>query len=65
MLIDTAKIKQLIDSDITGYRVEKLTNGKIKQQMYDRYRTKQSKFDRMPLLTAMELMKIIDSTKES
>lgn len=64
MIIDTDKIRELLSTKLTGYTVEKMTKGKIKQQMYDRYRKGKSTIDRMPLQTAVELMKLINNREE-
>lgn len=56
MIIDTDKIKRLLASDLTGYRVSKLTN--ITQQQYDKYKKGQTNIDKMTLKTAMELTKL-------
>ncbi|AMB99979.1 hypothetical protein AWM75_08345 [Aerococcus urinaehominis] len=60
MIIDIKKIEALLASDLTGYKIEKITDGVIKHQMYDRYRKGESTIDRMPLQTAVALMKIIN-----
>lgn len=58
MIIDTAKIKKLLDSDITSYRVAQLTN--VKQPVYYRYQKGQTPVENMTLKVANELMKLIN-----
>ena len=58
MIIDTDKIKDLLASDLTGYRVAQLTN--VKQPMYDRYKNGETPIKNMTLKTAKELMKVIE-----
>ena len=57
MMIDTTKIVELINSDITGYRISQMVN--LSQQQYDKYRKQQSPVASMSLKVAEELMKII------
>ena len=57
MIIDTNKINQLLDSDMTGYRVAQLTN--VKQPMYDRYKSGQTPVTNMTIKVADELMRLI------
>ena len=56
-MIDTTKIVELINSDITGYRISQMVN--LSQQQYDKYRKQQSPVASMSLKVAEELMKII------
>ena len=56
-MIDTNRIRTLLRSNLTGYRVSQLVD--VRQQMYDRYRKGQSEVENMTLKTAEELMKII------
>lgn len=56
-MIDTNRIRTLLRSNLTGYRVSQLVD--VRQQMYDRYRKGQSEVENMTLKIAEELMKII------
>lgn len=58
MIVDTKKIRKLLNSDITSYRVAQLTN--VKQPVYYRYQTGQTPVENMTLKTAKELMKVIE-----
>ncbi|QXN86275.1 hypothetical protein KV134_08680 [Tetragenococcus halophilus] len=58
MIIDINKIKKLLASDMTSYRVAQLTN--VKQPVYYRYQTGQTPVENMTLKTAKELMKLIN-----
>lgn len=57
-IIDTDKIKDLLASDLTGYRVSKLVD--IRQQNYDKYKNGTLKIENMTLKVASELMKIVE-----
>lgn len=59
MLIDLNKIKKLLASDITGYRIGQETT--VKQQNYDRYKKGLSNLEDMPIRTAIELQKYINA----
>lgn len=64
MLIDTDKISELIQgSDMTGYKIQKLTN--VKQVSYDRFRNGDAPVDNMPIKTAKEIMKVANLTYPS
>lgn len=58
MIIDTTKISELLNSDITGYRVDQLTN--VKQPMYYRYASHKTALENMTLKVATELMKVVN-----
>lgn len=58
MKIDTKKIKELLSSGVTGYRVGKETD--VKQQTFDKYKNGKSDIEDMSLKTAMELQKFIN-----
>lgn len=62
MIIDTKKIKDLLASEMTGYRVAQLTN--VKQPMYDRYKNGKTPIKNMTLKTASELMKVIEAQEK-
>lgn len=64
MLIDTDKISKLIqESDMTGYKIQKLTS--VKQVSYDRYRNGDAPINNMPIKTAKELMNVANFTYPS
>ena len=58
MTIDTDKIKDLLASNLTGYRVAQLTN--VKQPMYDRYKNGETPIENMTLKVASQLMRVIE-----
>ncbi|MDN6257358.1 MAG: hypothetical protein L0J33_05805 [Tetragenococcus halophilus] len=58
MIIDTEKIKDLLASEMTGYRVAQLTN--VKQPMYDRYKNGETPIENMTLKVASQLMRVIE-----
>lgn len=58
MIIDTTKIVKLLNSPLTGYKVNKLVD--ITQQNYDKYKKGTLKVENMTLKVASELMKIIN-----
>lgn len=60
MIVDVKEIKELLASDITGYRIGKETN--LNQQTYDRYKSGTSKLNDMHLSTAIELQHFINKT---
>ena len=64
MIIDTEKIVNLINSDLTGYRINKDTNGAIKQQIHDNYKKGKLDINNMTLATAIEYMKYIETIKK-
>ena len=64
MIIDTDKITELINSSITGYRINKDTNGAIKQQIHDNYKKGKLDVNNMTLATAIEYMKYINTIKK-
>lgn len=57
-IIDTKKIRKLLNSDLTSYRVAQLT--KVKQPVYYRYQKGQTPLENMTLKVASELMKIVE-----
>lgn len=57
-IIDTDKIKDLLASDLTGYRAAQLT--KVKQPVYYRYQKGQTPLENMTIKVASELMKIVE-----
>ncbi|KFN90709.1 hypothetical protein TMUPMC115_1783 [Tetragenococcus muriaticus PMC-11-5] len=57
-IIDTKKIRKLLNSDLTSYRVAQLT--KVKQPVYYRYQKGQTPIENMTLKVASELMKIVE-----
>ena len=57
-IIDTKKIRKLLNSNLTSYRVAQLTN--VKQPVYYRYQKGQTPLENMTLKVASELMKIIE-----
>lgn len=57
-IIDTDKIKELLSSDLTGYRASKLVD--IRQQNYDKYKNGTLALENMTLKVASELMKLIE-----
>ncbi|UPQ86339.1 hypothetical protein M0R79_02875 [Ignavigranum ruoffiae] len=65
MIIDTDKITELINSNITGYRINKDTNGAIKQQSHGNYKKGKLDVNNMTLATAIEYMKYINTIKNS
>lgn len=58
MIIDINKIKKLLASDLTGYRVSKLVD--IRQQNYDKYKNGTLKIENMTLKVASQLMRVIE-----
>lgn len=58
MIIDTDKIRKLLNSNLTSYRVAQLT--KVKQPVYYRYQKGQTPLENMTLKVASELMKIVE-----
>lgn len=62
MIINLEEIKELLKSDITGYRISLRTD--VKQQTYDKYRKGKSRIEDMTLQTAIDLQNYIDSKKE-
>lgn len=62
MRINIDEIKELLASDVTGYHIGQ--NTAVKQQSYDLYKKGESKIEKMPLQTAIELQKYIDNKKE-
>lgn len=58
MKINLKKIHQLLESDLTSYKIMKETG--IKTQIIDRYRTKQTKLENMTLKIATNLQLLID-----
>lgn len=62
MIIDTEKIKQLFDSEITSYQISKATG--IATQSLDNYRIYDSKIENMRLGIANKLCKYYDSIKK-
>ena len=63
MIIDTNKINQLLDSDMTGYRVAQITN--VRQPMYNRYQNGQTPVANMTIKIANELMRLIKLEEKS
>ncbi|WP_251869210.1 hypothetical protein [Enterococcus italicus] len=63
MIIDTSKIRGLVASGITGYRVAQLVN--VSSQSYNAYKNGKKSFDNITLVTAEELMKIVNYTLPS
>lgn len=57
-IIETDKIKDLLASDLTGYRVSKLVD--IRQQNYDKYKNGTLKIENMTIKVASQLMKVIE-----
>lgn len=57
-IIDTKKIRKLLNSDLTSYRVAQLTN--VRQPVYYRYQKGQTPLENMTLKVASELMKIVE-----
>ena len=57
-IIDTKKIRKLLNSNLTSYRVAQLTN--VKQPVYYRYQKGQTPLENMTLKVASELMKIVE-----
>ncbi|MCM6931216.1 hypothetical protein NE261_05255 [Enterococcus italicus] len=57
MIIDTSKIRDLVASDMTGYRVSQLVN--VSSQTYNAYKSYKKSVENMTLKTAEELMKVI------
>lgn len=63
MIINLDQIKELLNSDVTGYRIGQETS--VKQQNYDRYKKGLSNFESMPLKTAIELQNFINKGEKS
>lgn len=63
MIIDTSKIRDLVASDITGYRVVQLVN--VSSQSYNAYKNGKKYIDNITLATAEELMKVANYTHPS
>ena len=62
-IIDTKKIRKLLNSNLTSYRVAQLTN--VKQPVYYRYQKGQTPLENMTLKVASELMKIVEMEKNT
>ena len=62
MIIDTNKIKQLFESEITNYQISKATG--IATQSLDNYRLYDSKIENMRLGTAYKLCEYWDKTQK-
>lgn len=62
MIIDTEKIKQLFDSEITSYQISKATG--IATQSLDNYRLYDSKIENMRIGIANKLCEYYDSIKK-
>lgn len=62
MIIDTKKIRKLLNSDMTGYRIAKMTT--VKQPMYDRYKNGKTPIKNMTIKVASELMKVIEAQEK-
>lgn len=58
MIIDTEKIKKLLASDISGYRISRISG--LQESQISRYRKELALFENMTLKSASNLMKIID-----
>lgn len=57
-IIDTKKIRKLLNSNLTSYRAAQLTN--VKQPVYYRYQKGQTPLENMTIKVASELMKIVE-----
>ncbi|MGF3073493.1 hypothetical protein ACQV2T_08105 [Facklamia sp. P13069] len=62
MIIDTNKIKKLLESDITSYQISKSTG--ISTQALDNYRLYDSKIDNMRISIAAKLCRFWDEFQE-
>ena len=63
MIINLDEIEELLNSDVTGYRIGQETS--VKQQNYDRYKKGLSSLESMPLKTAIELQNYINQEEKS
>lgn len=63
MFINLEEIKELLASEITGYRISRETD--VKQQNYDNYKLGKSDFDNMPVKTLVELQKFINKERKN
>lgn len=57
MIIDTKKIQELLDSDITAYRISQETG--VHETQIGKYRNKKVKFENMTIDTASKFMEFI------
>ena len=62
MIINLDEIEELLNSDVTGYRIGQETS--VKQQNYDRYKKGLSNLEDMPLKTAIELQNFINQEEK-
>ena len=63
MIIDTDKIQELINSDVTSYRIAK--NATFSHNLIDGYRNNKTNLNNMSLRIAIELMKFINKNEEN
>lgn len=63
MIIDTNKIQELFNSDVTSYRIAK--NSFFSQNLIDGYRKEKLKLDNMTLRVAIEIMNFINKNEEN
>ena len=58
MIIDTDKIQELLDSDVTGYAINRVVG--IKESTTHRYRSGGAKLENMRLVIAMKYTEFIN-----